>query len=72
MTALSLLLEVLQYAPTAITLGVQVVDTIKRAIELWEKGAAATPEELAALAASISAERTKLAAMTAALDQDPS
>ncbi len=64
-------MEILGYLPTAIKLGMDITSSATRAYELWQKGPAATDEELAALKADIEAEKQKLADMTAELDKDP-
>lgn len=71
MDVATILIEVLTYAPTAIKLGMDVVGTIERAIELYKRPAAATPDALAQLQAQIAQEKAQLTQMTAQLDQDP-
>ncbi len=68
---LPLAMEILAYLPQAIKLGVDLTDTAGRAVALFNAPVPATQEELAALKTAIDAEKAKLAAMTAELDQDP-
>lgn len=66
-----LAMEILGYLPQAIKVGIDVTASATRAYELWQKGPAATQEELDALAADVAAEKARLADLTAQLDKDP-
>ena len=68
---LKLLGEVIAYLPEAIKLGVDVSDTVQRAIALVNAPTPATDEELATFKEALDAEKAKLAVMTAELNKDP-
>ena len=70
LSIVTLAFEILQYAPAAIKLGIDITETIQKAVALWKKGPATTQDELRALADQIAGERTRLADMTAELDRD--
>lgn len=68
---LPIVMEILAYAPQAIKLGIDLTETIEKALALYNQPTAATPEQLAELQTAISAEKAKLDSMSAELDKDP-
>ena len=71
LSLLPLAMELLSFTPQAIKLGIDLTETIGRAVDLYNAPTPATQDELAALKTAIDAEKAKLNAMTADLDRDP-